>query len=313
METLQKIIPIELKSDESARLSWQGTYYALQAAIVLPKQVTTEQEALDDAHALTLAIRLVPFRSQLRTKFLATLGGDAALANASNERVTVFGLLVKVNLESGEVLEVSDVRKMESIPASEAYAFNPELSVPVVLGAEQAAALKASLAPPLEKGLLEALRQPFASFLPRTTSLWKTMPLEANRADRMVPYQALFPQSLLIERTVDGTRYVVDDLYCTKPGCPCSDVTCVVLKLDTALGQEVAYGGFSYNVETQKLKQLPQFPGKFNAQEWFKQFSKNSPFDLNLLLRTRHRFMRTDFIAERRTKRAPATKASLSP
>jgi hypothetical protein len=152
--------------------------------------------------------------------------------------------------------------------------------------------------------VLDALRQPFASFAPELSQSWKEMKLSGIQADKLVPFQMLFPSAQPIERFVDGERFVIDDLYCTNPSCSCSDVTCVVLKFDPASGQEVAWGGFRWSTDTEKLKVLPQFSSKFNASEWFKQFDIASAVDLKLLLSSRQQFMRTEFIAARKAARS---------
>jgi hypothetical protein len=151
--------------------------------------------------------------------------------------------------------------------------------------------------------VLDSIRQPFVAFDASLSESWKDRDLQSIQADKLVPFQMLFPNGQPIERFADGERYVIDDLYCTNPTCTCTDVTCVVLKFLPTSGTEVAWGGFKWNIESDKLKPLPQFTNKFNASEWFKQFNAASAFDLKLLLSRRQKFMRSEYLAARKALR----------
>ena len=120
-----------------------------------------------------------------------------------------------------------------------------------------------------------------------------------------MPYQTLFTNAFPIDLEVAGTEYFLDDLYCTRPSCPCVDVTCIILRHDPASQQNVAHAGFKYNVETGKTKAMSEFPGKLNVAEWLKRFSQAHPIDLEAVLASRYRFMRGEFIRARKESRGP--------
>ena len=303
------VFPIDLKSDETSRLTWNGIYYSFRAALFFTQQAHTADEIRDIARNVHVVLKLVPFKSELRSKFLASLAPE--MPGAGEKPDTIYGMVVTANLETAEVVSFADVRRLSNVPVSQDTGNTSEQSEIISLPEGDLGQLRQGLQEAFQKGLLQILREPFASFLPELTDQWKSAPIvvqksqanqkgqkaDANK-ESLVPYQMVFPQAIPIDRIVDGTRYIIDDLYCTKPSCPCTDVTCVVLKLDQENGQEVAWGGFTYNLENRKFKPLPQFPSKFNASEWFKQFSKQHPFDLDAVLKSRFQFMRTQFIAE---------------
>ena len=303
------VFPIELKSDETSRLTWNGVYYSFRAALFFTQQAQTAHDICEHARNIHLVLKLVPFKSELRSKFLASLAPEKLGAGETPD--TIYGMVVTANVESGEVLGFADVRRLANVPVSQDTAGTSAESEIISLSESDIAQLRQGLSEAFQKGLLQILREPFASFLPDLTEQWKSAPVVVQKKntkdgpkETLVPYQMVFPQAIPVDRIVDGTRFILDDLYCTKPGCPCTDVTCIVLKLDQENGQEVAFGGFTYNLENAKFKPLPQFSAKFNASEWFKQFSKNHPFSLEAVLKSRYQFMRTQFIAERALAKA---------
>jgi hypothetical protein len=207
--------------------------------------------------------------------------------------------VARVNIRSGKTLQIEDLRKTKATSSLEQVDFMSESAEVLQLSDDESKALMKALDASLSAPVLEALRQPFASFDPALSTSWKEKDLSEIQADRLVPYQMLFPNAQPIERFVEGERFVIDDLYCTNPKCSCTDVTCVVLKFDPASGQDVAWGGFKWTSDADKFKTLPQFSSKFNASEWFKQFDKTSGMDLKLLLTSRQAFMRNEFIKAR--------------
>lgn len=292
------VLPLNIGKDDSFRLSWNRKLYLAKAALVLPRKLTTATDVEEVLESAQVVIRLSEFAGSLREKMLATL---ASKDKQTSHSVEVYGVVSKVNIRTGDVIEIEDVRLAKTENGSEHVNFMSELAEVKQLSNDEKDILKAAIKVALNPIALEALRQPFVSFEPRLSEGWKDSDLSQIKADKLVPFQMLFPNTQPIERFVDGERFVIDDLYCTNPNCPCTDVTCVVLKLDVASGQEVAWGGFKWSSDSEKIKVLPQFSSKFNAAEWFKQFDNASGVNLKLLLRSRQSFMRTNFISARKS------------
>lgn len=293
------VLPLNIGKDDSFRLSWNRKLYRAKAALVLPRKLTTTTDVQEVLESAQVVIRLSEFAGSLREKMLATLANKAELTNHS---VDVFGAVCRVNIRTGEVTEIEDLRIAKTENGSEHVNFMSESAEKQTLTSDEIGILKTAIEKALNPVVLEALRQPFVSFESDLSQGWKESDLSQIKADKLVPFQMLFPNSQPIERFVDGERFIIDDLYCTNPTCPCTDVTCVVLKLDIASGQEVAWGGFKWSADSEKLKTLPQFSTKFNASEWFKQFDLASGVSLKFLLRSRQAFMRSEFISERKKK-----------
>ncbi len=292
------VLPLNIGKDDSFRLSWNRKLYRAKAALVLPRKLTTSMDVDEVLESAQVVIRLSEFASSLREKMLATL---ATKENQTAHIVEVYGIVSRINIKTGEVIEIDDLRLAKTETGSEHVNFMSEAAEVKQPTDDEKEILKSAIQSALAPVALEALRQPFVSFAPDLSQSWKENDLSQIKADKLVPFQMLFPNTQPIERFVEGERFVIDDLYCTNPSCPCTDVTCVVLKLDTASGQEVAWGGFKWSSDSEKIKVLPQFSSKFNAAEWFKQFDLASGVNLKLLLRSRQSFMRTSFISARKT------------
>lgn len=295
------VLPLNIGKDDTFRLNWKRKLYRAKAALVLPRKLTTTTDVHEVVDSAQVVIRLSEFAGSLREKMLTTLGKSEKQTPHS---VEVYGVVCRVNIKTGVVTNIEDVRRAQTENGSEHVNFMSESAEVQNLSTEETNILKSSIETALKPSALEALRQPFVSFEPALSESWKESDLSQIKADKLVPFQMLFPNTQPIERFVEGERYVIDDLYCTNPSCPCTDVTCVVLKLDLASGQEVAWGGFKWSSDTDKIKVLPQFSSKFNAAEWFKQFDLASGVSLKLLLSTRQTFMRTDFISARNQLKA---------
>lgn len=291
------VLPLNIGKDDSFRLTWKKKLYRAKAALVLPRKLTTGTDVEEVLESAQVVLRLSEFAGSLREKMLATLN---APNKSSSAEVMVFGVVCRVNIRTAQVVEIDDVRSVKSTGSSEQVNFMSDLATVLQLEPEEKEILKSAIETSLNPVALEALRQPFVSFSPSLSDSWKESDLSQIKADKLVPFQMLFPNSQPIERFVDGERFIIDDLYCTNPNCPCTDVTCVVLKLDRESGQEVAWGGFKWSSDTEKIKTLPQFSSKFNASEWFKQFDVSSGVSLKLLLRSRQGFMRNEFISARK-------------
>lgn len=294
------VLPLNIGNDDTFRLTWKSRMYKAKAALVLPRKLTTLTDVEEVLEGAQVVVKLTEFAGDLRSKMLSTLS-DAP--QRSKSTVEIFGLVARVNIRSGKSLQIEDLRKTKAASSLDQVDFMGEESEVLRLDDEESNVLKKALDASLTAPVLEALRQPFACFDPNLSTSWKEKDLSQIQADRLVPYQMLFPNAQPVERFVEGERFVIDDLYCTNPKCSCTDVTCVVLKFDPASGQDVAWGGFKWTSENDKFKPLPQFSSKFNAAEWFKQFDKASGFDLKLLLTSRQNFMRKDFINARQAIR----------
>lgn len=294
------VLPLNIGKDDSFRMSWKSKLYRAKAAMVLPRRLTTDTDVHEVLESIQLVLRLSEFAGSLREKMLAAL---ASPQKAHQNNVTVYGVVCQLNIQRNTVVAIEDVRQVITSSGSEHVNFMSDEATLLSLSEEEKDTLKRAITDALSPVVLEALRQPFVSFDPTLSVSWKEQNLSQIKADKLVPFQMLFPNTQPIERFVDGERFVIDDLYCTNPSCPCTDVTCVVLKLDQASGQEVAWGGFKWSSDSEKIRTLPQFASKFNASEWFKQFDLTSGVSLKLLLRSRQSFMRTQFIAARKDAR----------
>lgn len=291
------VLPLNIGKDDTFRIAWKNRYYQAKGALVLPRKITTTFDAAEILESTQLVLKLTEFKTALRSKILATLSDSSAGAQTQSE---VFGLIVQVNIKTGKLNSIEDARKAVSANPSENIDFLSDAAQVLNLSDAEREELAKSINASFTPTVLEALRQPFIAFAPELSTTWKEQDLKSIQADKLVPFQMLFPNGQPIERFVDGERYVIDDLYCTNPSCNCTDVTCVVLKLLPASGTEVAWGGFKWNIESDKFRPLPQFSNKFNASEWFKQFNAASAFDLKLLLSSRQKFMRSEYIAARK-------------
>lgn len=296
------VLPLNIGKDDSFRVSWNNRFFVAKGAIVLPKRILNDNDAQEVLKESQFVLKLTEFKSSLRSKLLSSLANKNPAESATDSEV--FGFVMKINITEGRVECIEDARKTITRGSTESVNFLGDSAEPLTLNDDERNSLLGAVNKALTAQILEAVRQPFVPFASALSESWKERDLKSIQADKLVPYQMLFPNSQPIERFVDGERYVIDDLYCTNPACSCTDVTCVVLKFLPSSGTEVAWGGFKWNIESDKFRPLPQFTHKFNASEWFKQFSTTSAFDLKLLLSRRQAFMRTEYIAARRAVRS---------
>ncbi|NBO39465.1 hypothetical protein EBU99_12880 [bacterium] len=295
------VIPLSIGKEDTFRVTWKNRLYQCKSAFVLPRKITTQIDVDEVVESAQIVLKLSEFAGALRSKMLSLLSDKP---QSSENKSELIGLVIRVNIKSGKTLFIEDARRafVDSPNATVDFMSPSALTIPLDDAARDD--LIRSLDKSLTAPVLEALRQPFVAFLPTLSESWKNQQLETIQADKLVPFQMLFPSAQPIERFSDGERFIIDDLYCTNPTCNCTDITCVVLKTMNTTGQEVAWGGFKWSVETEKFKPLPQFSNKFNAGEWFKQFDKSSAVDLKFLLRARQTFMRKEFIAARKARKA---------
>lgn len=293
------ILPLTLGKDDTFRVSWKKRFFQAKGALVLPQKMTRTSEVLSAIENLQFVVRLTEFKSALRSKILSTLA-EPTPSNGSTAETEVFGVVTQINLKTGQVISIEDARRAVTQGPAEAINFMSESAQVLTLSDEEKAELLNAFNCSLTAPVIDALRQPFVAFCPELSETWKEQNLSSIQPDKLVPFQLLFPNGQPIERIVDGERYVIDDLYCTNPQCSCTDVTCVVLKFLPMSGTEVAWGGFKWNIETDKFKPMPQFSNKFNAAEWFKQFNAALGFELKFLLSSRQKFMRNQYIAARK-------------
>jgi hypothetical protein len=293
------VMPLNIGKDDTFRISWKNRYFKATAALVLPHKISTPEEAGAVIGDAQVVIKLIDFKTDLKSKMLAALSQNSEPAKAGGD---IFGIVARLNVKQGKFIGIEDVRATKESAQGGANFLDDSAEVLRLDETEKQLLIKA-LNISLTPVVLDSVRQPFAAFDASLTETWKDRDLQSIQADKLVPFQMLFPNGQPIERFVDGERYVIDDLYCTNPTCSCTDVTCVVLKFLPHSGTEVAWGGFKWNIESDKLKPLPQFSNKFNAAEWFKQFNAASGFDLKLLLSSRQKFMRNEYITARRAQR----------
>lgn len=293
------VLPLNIGKDDTFRLSWKNRYFKTTAALVLPHKINTADDAAEMLGNAQLVLKLIDFKSDLKSKMFAALSQNQPPAQSGGD---VYGIVARLDIKKGAFVDVEDVRSAKATGQG-GVNFLDDSSEVLRLDQNEKQELIRALDQSLTPVVLDSIRQPFVAFDSSLTETWKDRDLQSIQADKLVPYQMLFPSGQPIERFVDGERYVIDDLYCTNPTCSCTDVTCVVLKFLPASGTEVAWGGFKWNIESDKLKTLPQFSNKFNASEWFKQFNAASGFDLKLLLSSRQKFMRNEYITARRAQR----------
>lgn len=294
------VLPLSFGKDDTFRVSWKNRFFTARGALVLPRKITTELDAQEILESTQLVVKLTEFKDALRSKLLAAL---APQQDEKKPGAEIFGAVLQVNIKTGKVTAVDDLRRTHAEGGSESANFMADVAEVLAPSDAERDELIVSFNRALTAPVLEALRQTFVPFSEEFSDAWKQQDLRSIQPDKLVPFQMLFPNGQPIERFVDGERYVIDDLYCTNPSCNCTDVTCVVLKMLPASGTEVAWGGFKWNIEADKFRPLPQFSNKFNASEWFKQFNADSAIDLKLLLSSRQKFMRTRYIAERKALR----------
>lgn len=295
------VLPLNIGKDDTFRVGWNGRYFQAKGALVLPRKITTTFDANEIIENTQFVVKLTEFKTALRSKLLAALSDSPVKQPAQTE---VFGMVAQINIKEGRVIALDDVRRAVGTGSDESIDFLSDAAEVLTLSDAERQTLITSLNQALTAPVLESLRHPFVPFSENLSTTWKDQDLKSIQADKLVPFQMLFPNGQPIERFSDGERYVIDDLYCTNPNCNCTDVTCVVLKFLPNSGTEVAWGGFKWNIEADKFRPLPQFSNKFNAAEWFKQFNAASAFDLKLLLSTRQKFMRTQYIAARKAVRS---------
>jgi hypothetical protein len=295
MESAQTVIPLAPLSEEASKISWKGKLFSPEAALVLPGRARTLEHIQIVTSNTLLVLKFVPLKDAFRSKLLGALGGSTSTPTAE-----IWGLTAKLNPQTATLEKILELRKATATATEDGrFMANTDQTVIETLSQEEESALVAVLSKHIKDHLAGMIQEPFAAFSSESYSAWKTKPLQEMRPERLLPYNALFPFALPIERELDGAAFFLDDMYCTKPACPCTDVTCLILKIEPDSGKEVAWGGFRYDVNTGKLKVMQDLPSKFNAQEWFKQFSLAYPFDLTLTLESRYRFVRNDFLKAR--------------
>jgi|GEM_PF-663579 len=300
------VLPLELSADEG-RLSWNGTYYALSAALCLAGRAESLAQVETMRRDALLVVKLVPFRDKLRSKMFALLADEADTQAASaamgagggiDASKPAWGAVLGLSIADGKITRIDDIRKaMPRAGALPGEEFDPTAAESVALPDADKESLRAVVQTHLEKVLMPYVRDPFASFAPGEVTGWEERIPRNRKTDALVPFQSVFPDSFPIDLAYEGGEYFLDDLYCTTPACPCTDVTCIVLKNDPRSGQNAAVAGFKFQVESGKVKAMSEFPGKFNPSEWLKRFSRAHPVSLDLVLTSRFAFMRKQYIA----------------
>ncbi|BBH53029.1 hypothetical protein [Fluviispira sanaruensis] len=280
---------LNVDANEANRLFWNGKYFSLEVVLVYPTQLTTIEEVNSYLENSTLVLKLTPFKNQFRAKMLASL-----LEQDIIEKSEIIGLTVSLNILKNNILDILDIRKTDAtLDGDGSGSLSASESAKIEVSESEKAALIESLQKLIEGNLKPHLRQPFTSFVPSfLDEQWTDrLPKQKNKS-ALLPFQAVFPFSGSIERVVENQMYALDDLYCVNPSCNCNEVTCVVLTFDPHSGKEITHGGFKYNLEKNTYKNIPNFPSQFNAQEWFRQFSKLSSISLPFAFNSRYQFLR---------------------
>lgn len=282
------VAQVRFSSAEAARLSWRGQYFSVQGALVFPKKMTSLADVDAAFGSLEFALRLVPFKNQFRAKMLAALEEPGATTTET------YGVTLRLDGKAGKLLKVDPLEQQDIAFEHGSYRpLNPGQERTVSLSEHEKAALEQSLDAFCKAQLLPFARDVFGAFYPELTDSWKTRSYQEFKRHGLYPFQAVFPSSLPIEKEDDGKSFLLEDHYTAK-----GDnwvVTCVIFLDDPESEQEVAWGGFRYDLATKKLKVMSEFPAKYNASEWFKQFDARSPFALDLLFDERAKFMRSAF------------------
>jgi hypothetical protein len=280
---------LNVGANEANRLYWNGQYFSLEIVMVFPKQVESKDEMQKNLEECTLVLKLTPFKSQFRAKMLASL------ANQENiEKSKIIGLTISININTLKVLNILNICEISTTLDSDGTgSLNSSESLQIQLNNEEKLELMQAIQKLSEGNLLPHLRQPFTSFFPSLVDeQWQERIPKRQKKSALIPFQAIFPYCGGIERAFEKQIYAIDDLYCVNPECDCNEVTCVVLTFDPKSGKEITHGGFKYNFDKKSFKNIPNFPGNFNSQEWFKQFTKLSPIDLTLTFQSRYQFLR---------------------
>lgn len=279
-------IPLVIKDDNLKKVTLLGALHTAECVLLVGSKLESKVDVenyLKNAHIL---IKLTPFKSSFRAKMLASLKPEEV------ETAVLVGAECSLNLFTRESA-VHNISKRRMEVNSEAEEEGEE----IILSDSEKAAVQKSIED-FTKKIAPIVGEMFISFVPEA-SPWREKSFSHLSKERLTPFQGAFPEALEIRRGVDDSMYILDDLYCTKPACPCTDVTCVVLKFDGE-GPETAYAGFTYDIESKKFKLLPNFPNKLNAKEWFKKFDAEFPLGLEATLASRFHFMRKEFMAVRK-------------
>lgn len=280
---------LNVGANEANRLYWNSQYFSLEIVMVFPKQVESKDEMQKNLEDCSLVLKLTPFKNQFRAKMLANLAKQENI-----EKSKVIGITLSINIKLLKILDILDAREiLTTLDGEGSGRLNTEESQQIHLSNEEKAELIQAVQKLAAGNLLPHLRQPFTSFFPSLVDeQWQERIPKRQKKSALIPFQAIFPYSGGIERVLENKIYAIDDLYCVNPDCDCNEVTCVVLTFDPKSGKEITHGGFKYNFDKKSFKNIPNFPGNFNAQEWFKQFIKQNPVDLTLAFQSRYRFLR---------------------
>lgn len=282
------VAPIRFQSAELARLSWRKTYFSVSGAFVFNQKLSTLEDVKQAAQNFDFVLRLVPFENHFRAKMLA------ALSEKSSSETETYGVAAKVDLLTGDIVKIEGLRSQKVTMTQGALRPSEDGEEPVVtLSDDEKRDFEELLSKFVKSQVVPVGRDLFASFFPELSDSWKNRPYTEFKRYGLYPFQAIFPASLPIEREYGGLDYYLEDHYTIK-----GDnwvVTCVIFVDNPESEQETTFGGFKYDLATKKFKTMSEFPGKFNATEWFKQFDAGSPFALDLLLSERAKFMRSEF------------------
>ena len=289
------VLKIEPPTSEP-RVTWDGCYYNVSSALCLKKANTSQEvdNAMEDA---LLVCKLVPFKENLRSKMLSMLAEPAATFSAEkSQQAKAWALVAHVNLHTLQVTAIRDVRTAPvSVNDKHVLGFDAVTADFVTLSPAQETSLQAVFQTYLAEKLHLPIEEFFAPFLQEKNALsndfWKDRSHNLN-LKHLFPYAEAFSLAFPNEYFTQTEAFVMEDLYCLNPSCDCKAVTCVISQINDPSGHPVTVAGFRYNFESKKFTPMNEIPGKYNASELFKRFSRNSSISLDVLFEKRYDFLR---------------------
>lgn len=255
-------IPLNLEPTGANRLNSGNKYYSVRAHLQFSEQLKTVEQVNNYLKNALLFVELTPFYDDFRAKMLSQL-------KEGTEAYPVEKLQIQLSID---ILQ----KKVLQIHTGKTD-----------LGQILEEAIKTTMS--------QSLEIPFFTFNNGLQSYDKSYRKNKHyQENNLTSFSQLFPSTNPIEREFKNKSFILEDLYCVKKNCDCNNATCIIATFDESSQKEVIFGGFRFDLEKQGFKPLPDLPTQFNAQEWFKKFSANSPFDLSLLLKSRYDFLRRE-------------------
>lgn len=277
------LVPMEFSDATARRLSWKKTYFSASGAICYPR-LESREDIETFAEAVPCAARLTPFRDEFKSKMFAALG-DTTIQDSES-----YGAFFHYNAFTGKI-DTKFELKSQSVKLGSGRVFTESSAAEkdIALSDLEKAELVASLEKFAKQNIAPQLHDSFSVFFPEKFSLWseRAEGLSVRNPD-MIPYPSLCPMAipLVIER--DNETFYLVDHYSVDP--KQNQTILLIFKEDDESEQDVLFGGFRYDLQTHKIKTLPDMPGKYNATQWLKEFDNTNPFAFSELLPARREF-----------------------